>query len=79
MHVHPHPALCSRAWPRLDHVTSKGMQIVVIEGKICVAELRPTSHRLKNVVTPQVPGHMDAIEVDPPSVESCCGELTRAA
>jgi hypothetical protein len=30
------------------------------------------------IVTPQVPGHMNAIGVDPPSVEGCCGELTRA-
>jgi hypothetical protein len=32
----------------------------------------------KIAVTPQVPGHMNAIGVDPPSVEGCCGELTRA-
>jgi hypothetical protein len=29
-------------------------------------------------VTPQVPGHINAIGVDPPLVEGCCGELTRA-
>jgi hypothetical protein len=29
-------------------------------------------------VTPQVPGHINAIGVDPPPVEGCCGELTRA-